>query len=101
MHTREVDGAIVVGVHLVDHILQLRLAWVLAEGSHNGAQFLGGDLACSAVSLVMFRWEVGNGDASDDKARVRRGVMGGSAAAATVFTNGQHLQQPSQYREQS
>ena len=61
MHTGEVDGAIVVGVHLVDHILQLRLAWVLAERAHNGAQFFGGDLACSAALLVICRCEVGNG----------------------------------------
>lgn len=59
MYTREVDGAIVVGVHLVDHILQLRLAGVLAERAHDGAQFLGGDLACSAALLVMRRCEVG------------------------------------------
>lgn len=46
VHTWEVNGAVVVGVNLVDHILELRLAGVLAEGSHDGAQFLGCDLAC-------------------------------------------------------
>lgn len=29
-HTREVDGAIVVGIHLVDHVLKLGLGWILA-----------------------------------------------------------------------
>lgn len=43
-HTREVDGAIVVGIHLVDHVLELRLGRVLTQGPHHGAQFLGGDL---------------------------------------------------------
>ena len=45
-HTREVDSAIVVGVHLVDHVLQLRLGRVLAERAHDGAQLLGRDLSC-------------------------------------------------------
>ena len=43
--TREVDGAIVVGVNLVDHVLKLGLGRVLAEGAHNSTKLLGGDLA--------------------------------------------------------
>jgi hypothetical protein len=35
--TREVNGAVVVSVYLVDHVLQLRLAGILAEGSHDCA----------------------------------------------------------------
>src|ERR1051325_404324 len=45
VRTREVDGAVVVGVNLVDHVLQLRLGRVLAQGSHDRPQFLGGDLS--------------------------------------------------------
>ena len=44
--TWEVDCAVVVRVNLVDHILKLRFAWVLAQGPHDGAQLLGRDLAC-------------------------------------------------------
>jgi hypothetical protein len=49
--TREVNGAIVVGVDLVDHILQFRLGRVLAQGAHDGAEFFGGDLSCSISML--------------------------------------------------
>jgi hypothetical protein len=50
--TWEVDGAVVVGVNLVDHVLQLRLRWVLAQGSHDSSKLLGGDLSCAqAVSI--------------------------------------------------
>lgn len=35
--TGEVNGAVVVGIDLVDHVLQLRLAGVLAQGAHDGA----------------------------------------------------------------
>jgi hypothetical protein len=45
LRTREIDCAIVIGVHLVDHVLKFRLAGVLAEGAHDSAQFLGGDLS--------------------------------------------------------
>ena len=44
--TWEVNGAIVISVNLVDHILQLGLGRVLAKGSHDGAQLLGSDLSC-------------------------------------------------------
>lgn len=43
--TREVDGAVVVSIDLVDHILQLGLGGVLAERSHDGTELLGGDLS--------------------------------------------------------
>lgn len=43
--TREVNGAIVVSVDLVDHILQLRLGRVLTQRSHDGAELLSGNLS--------------------------------------------------------
>lgn len=49
----EVNGAVVVGIHLVDHVLELRLAGILAERAHDGAQLLGGDLACEASSSAV------------------------------------------------
>lgn len=45
MHTGKVDGAVVVGIDLVDHVLQLGLGGVLAKRAHDGAELLGGDLA--------------------------------------------------------
>lgn len=48
--TREVNGTVVVGIDLVDHVLQLRLGGVLAERAHDGAQLLGGDLSYSIHS---------------------------------------------------
>lgn len=44
--TWKVNRAVIIGVDLVDHILKFRLAWVLAERSHDRAQLLGRDLAC-------------------------------------------------------
>jgi hypothetical protein len=49
--TGEINGAVVVGVDLVDHVLELRLAGVLAEGAHDGAELLGGDLAIAVLVL--------------------------------------------------
>jgi len=48
--TWEVDGAVVVGVDLVDHVLELRLGRVLAQRSHDGAELLGRDLSCAILS---------------------------------------------------
>lgn len=45
--TWEVDGSVVIGIDLVDHVLELRLRWVLAKGAHDSAQLLGGDLSCT------------------------------------------------------
>lgn len=45
LRTRKVDGAVVVSVNLVDHVLKLRLGGVLAERAHNGTELLGGNLA--------------------------------------------------------
>lgn len=59
--TREVDGAVVVSVNLVDHILKFRLGGVLAEGSHDSAQLLGSDLTCSGrISLLYYpsKWSI-------------------------------------------
>lgn len=54
-HTREINGAVVVGVNLVDHVLQLGLGGVLAQRAHDSAQLLGGDLAYwSFVSVYIF-----------------------------------------------
>jgi hypothetical protein len=50
--TREVNSAVVVSVHLVDHVLELRLAGVLAERAHDSAQLLGGDLTCANVLVL-------------------------------------------------
>jgi len=44
-NTGEVDGAVVVGVNLVDHVLQLGLGGVLAQRAHDGSKLLGGDLS--------------------------------------------------------
>jgi hypothetical protein len=56
VRTREVNGAVVVGVDLVNHVLELRLAGVLAERAHDGAEFLGGDLTWGASpSAIRFR----------------------------------------------
>ena len=58
-HTGEVNGAVVVGVNLVDHVLQLRLGGVLAQRAHDSTQLLGGDLAYwSYVSVYLFLWIV-------------------------------------------
>jgi len=69
--TGEVNCAVVVGVNLVDHVLKLRLAGVLAEGAHDGAQFLGGDLTCDAASSVT-RSLWGTCDAASDNEGGRR-----------------------------
>merc|ERR1719198_274986 len=47
---REVNGAITIGVHFVDHILKLGFSWVLAQGAHDCAKLLGGD---SAVAVFV------------------------------------------------
>jgi hypothetical protein len=39
----KVDGAVTVGIDLVDHVLKLGLGRVLAEGAHDSAKLLGGD----------------------------------------------------------
>jgi len=46
---REVDGAVVVGVDLVNHVLKLRLGGVLAQRAHDGTELLGGDLAITVL----------------------------------------------------
>jgi len=45
----EIDGTVVIGIDLVDHILQLRLGGVLAEGAHDGAKLLGGDFSIAIL----------------------------------------------------
>ena len=45
----EVNGAVAVGVDLVDHVLQLGLGRVLAERAHDGAELLGGDGAVAVL----------------------------------------------------
>lgn len=52
--TREVNGAVVVSVDLVNHILQLRLGRVLSQGSHDRAELLGGDLSYTPyLSMIL------------------------------------------------
>ncbi len=46
-HTREINGAVVISVDLVDHILKLRFGRILAKRSHDSSQLLGSDLSCS------------------------------------------------------
>jgi hypothetical protein len=53
-HTFQVNGAVGVGVDLVNHVLELTLAGVLTERAEKSAQLLGGDLTCSAFSSVSF-----------------------------------------------
>lgn len=43
--TVEVDGAAVVGIDLVQHVLKLRVGRVKTEGLHHGTELLDGDLA--------------------------------------------------------
>merc|ERR1719199_2199718 len=45
----EVDGAVAVGIDLVDHVLQLGLSGVLAQRAHDRAQLLGGDGAVTVL----------------------------------------------------
>ena len=45
----EVNGAVAVGIDLVDHVLELSLGRVLAEGAHDGAELLGGDGAITVL----------------------------------------------------
>ena len=52
VRTREVDSAVVVGVDLVDHVLQFGLGRVLTQGAHDSAELLGGDLTCETPMLV-------------------------------------------------
>lgn len=85
--TREVDGAVVVGIDLVDHVLELRLAGVLAERAHYGAELLGGDLTCSAaMSVVVVR-------GADGRVRQGRGEGRGGSAAARSTGKGTRQQQ--------
>ena len=49
MHLGEVDGAGAVDIDLVDHVLELGLGRVLAEGAHDGAKLLGGDGAIAIL----------------------------------------------------
>lgn len=52
--TREVNGAVVVGVDLVNHILQLGLGRVLTQGPHDRAELLGGDLSYTPyLSMIL------------------------------------------------
>eukprot|EP00968_Pinguiococcus_pyrenoidosus_P014577 scaffold1313_cov250-Pinguiococcus_pyrenoidosus.AAC.13 len=44
---REVDGAVAIRVHLVDHVHELRLGRVLPERAHDRAELFGGDGAIS------------------------------------------------------
>merc|ERR1711924_275685 len=45
----EIDGSIAISVHLVDHVLQFGLSWVLPEGTHHCTQLLGGNGAITVL----------------------------------------------------
>merc|ERR550514_1807768 len=45
----EIDGAVTIGIHFVDHILKLCLGWVLPQRAHDCAQLLGGDGAITIL----------------------------------------------------
>jgi len=54
--TRKVNGAVVIGINLVDHVLKLGFGGILAKGTHDGAEFFRGDLACiSNVCQLLYR----------------------------------------------
>ena len=46
---RELDGATAVSIGFVDHVLDLSLSRVLAEGAHDDAELLGGDGAITVL----------------------------------------------------
>mmetsp|Transcript_26522 Transcript_26522/g.70382 ORF Transcript_26522/g.70382 Transcript_26522/m.70382 type:complete len:204 (-) Transcript_26522:20-631(-) len=46
---REVDGSVAIGIHFVDHVLELRLGGVLPQGAHHRAQLLRGDGAIAVL----------------------------------------------------
>jgi len=45
----EVNRAVAVGVHLVNHVGQLRLRGVLPKRAHHGSELLGGDGAIAVL----------------------------------------------------
>lgn len=58
-HTWEVNGAIVVCINFVDHVLKLRFGRVLSEGAHDGAQFSGSDLSYpSSIQYQPFVYQI-------------------------------------------
>ena len=56
---REDDGAVIVDVDSVDHVLHLALGRVLAERAHHRAEFFGGDFAWMWVLVGMGRLDAG------------------------------------------
>ena len=50
----EVNGSVAISVHLVDHVLELSLSGVLAEGTHHSTQFLGSD---GAITILVKQGE--------------------------------------------
>jgi len=46
--TTKVNGARLVGVNLIDHVLEFAIGWVLAERAHDLAEFFGRDFAYMA-----------------------------------------------------
>merc|ERR1711936_87741 len=46
---REVNGAVAISIDLVDHVLELSLGRVLAEGAHDSTKLLGGDGAIAVL----------------------------------------------------
>ena len=50
----EIDGSVSVSIDLVDHVLELGLCGVLAEGAHDGTKLLGGD---GAIAILIEQGE--------------------------------------------
>merc|ERR1740121_2443437 len=46
---RKINGAIAIGVDLVDHVLELSLCWILSKRPHHCAQLLGRDGAIAIL----------------------------------------------------
>ena len=48
------ESELTISIHLVDHVLQLGLRWILSKRPHHRAQFFGGD---GAVTILVEQWE--------------------------------------------
>lgn len=52
--TLEIDGAVLVDIDLVDHVLELAIGGVQTEGAHDCSELVLGDLTCG-TGLVSSR----------------------------------------------
>ena len=51
--TWKIDCAVVVRVHLIDHVLKLRFAGILAKRAHHSAEFFRGNLSCILLRICV------------------------------------------------